>query len=107
MFSVLAELGKRLSGKLEFHYAGTTDPNRYGEFAAIAPFTICHGFLPSDGVAALAAKCHAGILTSYFEGIPCYLLETLAVGRPFGAIRLPQYDPLIVEGISGQDGGAL
>lgn len=101
MFAALARLHARLSGRLEFHYAGTTDPARYREFDAIAHFTTCHGFLTPDGVAELAASCHAGILTSYFEGMPCYLLETLAVGRPFGAIRLPQYDPLIVDGISG------
>lgn len=101
MFAVLAGLHQRLAGRLEFHYAGTTDPARYREFDAIARFTTCHGFLTPDGVAALAATCHAGILTSHFEGMPCYLLETLAVGRPFCAIRLPQYDPLIVEGISG------
>jgi glycosyltransferase involved in cell wall biosynthesis len=102
MFSVLAALGERLAGKLEFHYAGTTDPDRYDEFRAIAGFTTCHGFLVAEAVSALAAKCHAGILTSYFEGFPCYLLETLAVGRPFGAIRLPQYDPFIVDGVSGK-----
>ena len=52
-------------------------------------------------MARILAECHAGVLTSFFEGMPCYLLETLAVGRPFAAIRLPQYDPLVVEGVSG------
>jgi hypothetical protein len=33
--------------------------------------------------------------------MPCYLLELLSTGRPVGAIRLPQFDPLIVEGESG------
>ena len=101
MFRVLKALHARLGGSLEFHYAGATDPNRYAEFAAIAGFTTRHGFMTAEGVAALAARCHAGILTSFFEGMPCYLLETLASGRPFAAIRLPQYDPLIVEGVSG------
>lgn len=101
MFRVLKALHARLAGRLEFHYAGTTDPNRYAAFAAIAGFTTRHGFMTAEGVAALAARCHAGILTSFFEGMPCYLLETLASGRPFAAIRLPQYDPLIVEGVSG------
>jgi glycosyltransferase involved in cell wall biosynthesis len=40
-------------------------------------------------------------LTSFFEGLPVYLLEMLASGRPVGAIRLPQYDPLIVPGKTG------
>ena len=46
-------------------------------------------------------QCHCGILTSYFEGLPCYLLEMLATGRPVCAIRLPQYDQLITPGVSG------
>jgi glycosyltransferase involved in cell wall biosynthesis len=52
-------------------------------------------------VRAIVARCHAGILTTYFEGLPCYLLETLASGRPVGAIELPQYAPLILPGVSG------
>jgi hypothetical protein len=27
------------------------------------------------------------------SGLPCYLLETLASGRPVGAIELPQFAP--------------
>ena len=101
MFRVLAALRERLHGRVEFHYAGTSDPHRYAEFAAIEGMTTSHGFLDGHGVKALLGRCHAGILTSYFEGMPCYLLETLATGRPFAAIRLPQYDPLVVEGVSG------
>lgn len=101
MFRVLTRLAERLEGRFEFHYAGTSDPHRYSEFAALEAHTIRHGFLDSGGVAALAEHCHAGILTSFFEGMPCYLLETLSAGRPFVAIRLPQYDPLIVAGVSG------
>ena len=101
MFRVLNGLREKLGGKVEFHYAGTSDPHRYPEFAAIEAMTIRHGFLRSDGIKALYAKCHAGILTSFFEGMPCFLLETLASGRPFAAIRLPQYDPLLVPGTSG------
>ncbi len=33
--------------------------------------------------------------------MPCYLLECLSVGRPVAAIRLPQYDLVITEGVSG------
>ncbi|MDX7950585.1 WecB/TagA/CpsF family glycosyltransferase [Lichenihabitans sp. Uapishka_5] len=101
MFRALAGLHRRLGGGVAFHYVGTTDPDRYPEFAAIAPFTVRHGYQPADAVTAIAARSHAGILTSFFEGMPCYLLEMLSVGRPFAAIRLPQYDPLIVPGISG------
>ena len=101
MFRALAGLRERLNGKLEFHYVGSTDPERYPEFAAIRDIAVRHGAQSADGVAAIIGKCHAGVLTSYFEGMPCYLLETLSVGRPFCAIRLPQYDPLVVEGVSG------
>ncbi len=101
MFRALAGLHQRLGGGVEFHYVGTTDPARYAEFGAIAPFTIQHGYQPAAEVARIAASSHAGILTSFFEGMPCYLLEMLSIGRPFAAIRLPQYDPLIVAGTSG------
>lgn len=101
MFETLRRLHTKLGGKLEFHYVGTSDPHRDPEFAAIEPFTIRHGFQTGDGVSAIMRHCHAGILTSYFEGMPCYLLEALSSGRPVGAIRLPQYDPLIEPGVSG------
>ena len=90
MFRILRGLHLRLGGKLEFHYAGTTDPARYAEFADIAAFTTRHGFQSAEGVAAITARAHAGILTSYFEGMPCFLLETLSAGRPLAAVRLPQ-----------------
>lgn len=101
MFRVLGGLRQRLGGRLEFHYIGTTDPNRYPEFAPIADITVRHGFKTAAEVAQIVERCHAGILTSFFEGMPCYLLETLSVGRAFAAIRLPQYDPLVVPGVSG------
>ncbi len=102
MFETLRLLHGRLGGRLEFHYVGPTDPHRYDAFAAIEAFTTRHGVQSAAGVSAIVARCHAGVLTSYFEGMPCYLLETLSVGRPFVAIRLPQYDPLIVSGVSGK-----
>jgi glycosyltransferase involved in cell wall biosynthesis len=101
MFDVLSRLRTKLEGKLEFHYVGATDPARYAEFAGAQEFTIRHGAQDSEGVRDIMAGSHAGILTSYFEGLPCYLLEMLASGRPLGAIELPQYEPLIVPGISG------
>jgi len=100
-FRVLARVHQLLNGACEFHYVGMTDPSRYAEFSLIEKFTICHGFQPATKVADLMARCHMGILTSFFEGMPCYLLELLAVGRPAAAIRLPQYDLVIEEGVSG------
>src|SRR5690606_28590107 len=102
MFRIFADLHAALGGGFEFHYVGMTDPERYAEFAAIREFTIRHGYQTPEGVARIAAQCHAGILTSFFEGMPCYLLETLAAGRPFAAVRLPQFDPLLLAGASGR-----
>jgi glycosyltransferase involved in cell wall biosynthesis len=101
MFLTLRELHQRFAGALEFHYIGTSDPSRYPEFKLIKSFTILHGYQQFSDVSAITARCHAGILTSYFEGMPCYLLETLSVGRPVVAIRLPQYESIIEEGVSG------
>ncbi|MEZ5841647.1 MAG: glycosyltransferase [Hyphomicrobiales bacterium] len=101
MFRVMERLGKALDGRLEFHYVGTSDPHRYPEFAAIEHLTVRHGFKDARGVHEVLSRCHAGILTSYFEGMPCFLLETMSTGRPMGAIRLPQYDPLVETGKTG------
>jgi glycosyltransferase involved in cell wall biosynthesis len=101
MFAVMKRLHERLDGKFAFHYIGTSDPHRYAGFAGIEAFTIRHGFQNAAGVSEIMRRCHAGVLTSFFEGMPCYLLELLSSGRPMGAIRLPQYDPLIEAGVSG------
>ena len=102
MFSVLSGLQARLGGRLEFHYVGASDPHRTPGFSQIEPITIRHGALAPDAVAVVMRSCHAGILTSFYEGMPCYLLEILASGRPLAAIRLPQFDPLIIDGVSGK-----
>jgi len=103
MFRTIAALRERLGGDgVEFHYAGATDPRRYAEFASIEACAILHGVQPAKAVAEILGRCHAGILTSHFEGLPCFLLETMAVGRPIGAVRLPQYDAFIATGTSGR-----
>ena len=101
MFRTLRAVHDRLGGKFEFHYVGTSDPNRYPEFGLIDSFTRLRGYSTPPQVAAIIAQCHAGILTSFFEGMPCYLLELLSVGRPVAAIRLPQYDLVVQDGVSG------
>lgn len=101
MFRTLRTVHDRLGGKFEFHYVGTSDPNRYAEFRLIESFTHLRGYNTPPQVAEIMAQCHAGILTSFFEGMPCYLLELLSVGRPIAAIRLPQYDLVVQEGVSG------
>jgi glycosyltransferase involved in cell wall biosynthesis len=101
MFRTIDRLRKRLTGGVVFHYIGTSDPNRFAEFAAIEDITVRHGFKDAAGMAATLARAHAGILTSEFEGMPRFVLETLAVGRPVVAMHLPQLEPVIHEGVSG------
>jgi glycosyltransferase involved in cell wall biosynthesis len=101
MFNTIDRLRKRLPGGVEFHYIGTSDPHRFSEFAAIEDITVRHGFKDAAGMAATLASVHAGILTSEFEGMPRFVLETLGVGRPVVAIHLPQLEPVIHEGVSG------
>jgi glycosyltransferase involved in cell wall biosynthesis len=101
MFRTIGRLRRRLQGGVEFHYIGTSDPDRFAEFAGIEDITVRHGFKDAAGMAATLAGAHAGILTSEFEGMPRVVLETLAVGRPVVAVHLPQLEPIIHDGESG------
>ena len=101
MFRTMVRLRNQLQGDLEFHYIGTSDPHRFAEFAEIEDITIRHGFKDAAGMAATLAGTHVGILTSEFEGMPRFVLETLAVGRPVVAVHLPQLEPVIRDGESG------
>jgi glycosyltransferase involved in cell wall biosynthesis len=101
MFRTIERLKRRLNGDVVFHYIGTSDPHRFGEFAAIEDVTVRHGFKNAAGMAETLASAHAGILTSEFEGMPRCVLETLAVGRPVVAMHLPQLEPVIHHGVSG------
>ncbi len=101
MFKAIAALRRRLEDKVEFHYIGTSNPERFAEYAAIADVTVAHGFKDAAGMAETLAGMHAGILTLNFEGMPRCVLETLAVGRPVVATHLPQLDAVIHDGDSG------
>jgi len=101
MFRAIDQLRKRLKDGVIFDYIGTSDPKRFPEFAAIEDITVRHGFKDAAGMAATLARAHAGILTSEFEGMPRFVLETLAVGRPVVAMHLPQLEPVIRHGDSG------
>jgi glycosyltransferase involved in cell wall biosynthesis len=101
MFRTLQRVYEQLQGAVEFHYIGTSDPHRYPEYRLVQNFTTCHGYCTSRDVAAIMSRCHAGILTSWFEGMPCYLLELLSVGRPIVAVSLPQYAFVVQDGRSG------
>lgn len=101
MFRAVELVRQRLNGGAEFHYIGTSDPHRFAEFKTIESFTVRHGFKDAAGMAATLATTHCGILTSEFEGMPRFVLETLAVGRPVVATHLPQLEAVIRAGESG------
>ena len=102
MFKTIARLRDALGAGVEFHYIGTSDPNRFPEFKAIEDISVLHGFKSASGVAEVLANVHAGILTSEFEGMPFSVLETLGSGRPVCAIHLPQLESVIKNGVSGE-----
>jgi glycosyltransferase involved in cell wall biosynthesis len=101
MFRAIERVRTKFKGDIEFHYIGTSDPHRFTEFSAIDDITVRHGFKDAAGMAKTLASAHAGILTSEFEGMPRFVLETLAVGRPVVAVHLPQLEPVIRDGDSG------
>lgn len=101
MFTAIGRLRGRLGRPVEFHYVGTSDPHRFAEFKMIEDITVRHGFKDAVGMAATLAHAHSGILTSEFEGMPRFVLETLAVGRPVVATHLPQLEAVIHDGESG------
>lgn len=101
MFASIAAAARRLEGKLRFHVMGGDDPARFAEFGPIAAFTEVHGPQSASGVAAILRASHAGLLTSRTEGLPCFLLETLASGRAFGGVALPSLTPFVKRGLSG------
>jgi glycosyltransferase involved in cell wall biosynthesis len=102
MFSVAAALRRKLNGKFEFHYAGSSDPARWPEFAAIEDCTVRHGALTAEQMAAMLRKVHVGMLTSHWEGMPCFLLESLSSGRPFAGVHLPQFEKVVRDPLHGR-----
>jgi glycosyltransferase involved in cell wall biosynthesis len=101
MFSVVAELRRLCEGKLEFHYVGDGEAERFPAFSGIQDITVRQGRLAAQGVADVMKICHIGILTSDFEGMPRFVLECLSAGRPVCALHLPQLEDVIHDGKSG------
>lgn len=101
MFRTIRIAADVLPGQVEFHYCGGGDVSAFPEFAPIADLTVLHGALDARHVAAVMRSAHIGLLVSHYEGLPCFLLELLASGRPFVGVRLPQFDALIAQGVSG------
>ena len=102
MFKTMRCLREKIGTGVEFHYMGTSDPNRFPEFKLIEDMSVLHGFKSAAGVSKVLGKVHAGILTSEFAGMPFAVLEALGCGRPVAAIHLPQLEGLIKEGLSGK-----
>lgn len=102
MFETVRLLGETLGGKLEFHVVGAADPSAYPNFEPIRHLARLHGPRDAAGVAAILAKAHCGILTSHSEGLPCFLLETLAAGRAFVAVDLPVFRRFVHPGRTGE-----
>lgn len=102
MFQVVERLHQQLDGQVEFHYCGSSDPYRFPQFSAIEACSVRHGALTTRQVADVMQSAHIGILVSHWEGMPCFLLELLASGRPFGGLRLPQFDQVVKPGINGE-----
>ena len=101
MFETIHRLNQKLGGGVEFHYIGTSDPERFAEFDLIRANTVLHGFKTAQGVAEVLSNVHAGILTSDFEGMPFSVLESLSAGRPVVSTHLPQLEPVIETDVSG------
>lgn len=101
MLETIACLAERLDGRVELHYVGTNDPTAYPEYERAARHVVRHGFQSPAGVARVLARCHMGLLTSNFEGMPCTIMEALAAGRTMAAIRLPQLDAVVRPGDTG------
>ena len=109
MLATLAEAERRLAAapvghfrRLAFDYVGASDVASVPGFAAVEAITTRHGPQPASRVAAIMRGAHAGLITSFFEGMPCYLLEMLASGRPVAAVDLPQFRTLLGEGGGGR-----
>ena len=101
MFKTVDKLRHELGGGVEFHYVGASAPGRFPEFEKIRDITVMHGYQDAAGIADIHGQIDAGILTSEFEGMPRFVLETLCSGRPVVSVHLPQLAAVIKDGVSG------
>lgn len=101
MFQTIAELNHLTNGKVRFNYIGDGDAESFPEFEAIKGVTVRHGRKSAAEIGRLLSSMHIGILTSEFEGMPRFVMETLSAGRPVCALHLPQLEQVILTGKSG------
>jgi len=101
MMEAVAAARKLISDPIEFHYVGDGDLNKYAQFPAIEDITVRHGRQPATEVAKIVSHIDIGLLTSEFEGMPRFVIECMASGRPVVALHLPQLEKITRDAVSG------
>lgn len=101
MFRTIEEVSRLTGGMVNFHYVGDGNIEAFQEFDAIRDVTVRHGRRTASEIAEILSSMHIGILTSEFEGMPRFVMETLSAGRPVCALHLPQLEQVVLEGKSG------
>jgi glycosyltransferase involved in cell wall biosynthesis len=92
---------RELGQEIAFHYVGDGDLTRYPDFEAIRDVATMHGRCPAAEVARIIAEADMGLLTSEFEGMPRFVIECVASGRPVVALLLPQLEAMFARGPVG------
>jgi glycosyltransferase involved in cell wall biosynthesis len=93
---------RELGQEIAYHYVGDGDLTLFPEFAAIRDVATLHGRRPAADVARIIADCDIGLLTSDFEGMPRFVIECVASGRPVVALHLPQLEAMFARGAAGR-----
>lgn len=101
IFRVVQLLGEKMQGGVELHLVGASDPDRFVEFESVRRLTTLHGAQNAEGVHSVISSTNCGLLTSEFEGLPRFVLECLATGRPVVSSALPQLIGIIKNGENG------
>lgn len=101
LFAVVGELARR-GERVEFHYAGPSDPAAFAGYEAVKPIVVRHGVCGREQVREILRASHLMLLTSHFEGMPMAVLEALKSGRPVVSVDLPQLGRVVKRGCSGE-----
>jgi glycosyltransferase involved in cell wall biosynthesis len=101
MLEVVKRVADKMDGAVEFHYVGDGDLNKYAEYEAVKAYTVLHGRKSATELAAIQSQIHIGLLTSAFEGMPRFVMETLTAGRAVVALHLPQLEAVMHDGRNG------
>tara|TARA_R110000868_G_scaffold71514_3_gene209385 strand:- start:1478 stop:2692 length:1215 start_codon:yes stop_codon:yes gene_type:complete len=101
MLDVVRRVAETLNGAVEFHYVGDGDLSKYPQFEAVKALTVLHGRRTAAELATIQGRIHIGLLTSAFEGMPRFVMETLTSGRAVVALHLPQLEAVMHDGQNG------